>query len=524
MKNQGISAKLLFAGLVPVILIFISSVLTVFFSIRVYQALSHISQTTMPSVVSINEMKTALNYFTQYIWEGLAIKDSNDPDQLERVYNKFSKGVGDFTESFNDFSEKSKGLSTEFKIKIDEVSEHWKSMLVIIDKINPLLESKDPKEIAKIQPITATELRPLVIKLEKTLNHLDASIEQENTQKIRAVVKSTLFVVTITVIAGLVVSAISVFMALRNSKGIIQQLTRVATRLQEESSKTNSLSKEIATTAQTLATATTAQASALQETAASIEEMSAMISKSSENANQSGNASQESVKTASRGEEAATQMKETIDGINQNTEYILSRISDNNKKLAEVSKLVLEIGDKTKVINDIVFQTKLLSFNASVEAARAGEAGKGFAVVAEEVGNLAQMSGKAANEISSIISQSVERVKVIVNESAQMVSGLVAQATEKATVGNQIAEQSRKILHEIVEKANEVSVRVGEITVASKEQTSGVGEISKAMSQLDEITHRNNTTSQQVSTNAQTLQEQSNALNKIIGELAQMIG
>ena len=72
--------------------------------------------------------------------------------------------------------------------------------------------------------------------------------------------------------------------------------------------------------------------------------------------------------------------------------------------------LISEIGNKTKVINDIVFQTKLLSFNASVEAARAGEHGKGFSVVAEEVGNLAHMSGNSAKEITQLLESSINRV------------------------------------------------------------------------------------------------------------------
>ncbi|EQC49763.1 methyl-accepting chemotaxis protein [Bacteriovorax sp. DB6_IX] len=88
-----------------------------------------------------------------------------------------------------------------------------------------------------------------------------------------------------------------------------------------------------------------------------------------------------------------------MNGIKNSNEAILTTTSEGNKKINEIVSVINEISEKTKVINDIVFQTKLLSFNASVEAARAGEHGKGFAVVAEEVGNLAQMSGKAAEEM-----------------------------------------------------------------------------------------------------------------------------
>ena len=82
-----------------------------------------------------------------------------------------------------------------------------------------------------------------------------------------------------------------------------------------------------------------------------------------------------------------------------------------NESLSELSKTLLviqEIANKTKLINEIVFQTKLLSFNASVEAARAGEHGKGFAVVAEEIGKLAKVSGSSSEEIAKIVERSIE--------------------------------------------------------------------------------------------------------------------
>lgn len=102
-------------------------------------------------------------------------------------------------------------------------------------------------------------------------------------------------------------------------------------------------------------------------------------------------------------------MIHSITEISESNDRIMSQVADGNRKISEIVQVISEIGNKTKVINDIVFQTKLLSFNASVEAARAGEHGKGFAVVAEEVGNLAQMSGNAAKEISDMLNGSVSR-------------------------------------------------------------------------------------------------------------------
>src|SRR5262249_25320683 len=144
---------------------------------------------------------------------------------------------------------------------------------------------------------------------------------------------------------------------------------------------------------ESLSSSTTEQAAALQETATSVDELSATISKNSENAQDSSETSRKSQGVASRGQDKMKEMAQAIVEIQGSTTEMAKQVEASNQEIGEITKVIHEIGNRTQVINDIVFQTKLLSFNASVEAARAGEHGKGFAVVAEEVGNLATMSG-----------------------------------------------------------------------------------------------------------------------------------
>ncbi len=115
----------------------------------------------------------------------------------------------------------------------------------------------------------------------------------------------------------------------------------------------------------------------------------------------------------------------SIQDLNKGNETIIGEVKRSTDQMKEIVTVISEIGAKTKVINDIVFQTKLLSFNASVEAARAGEQGKGFAVVAEEVGNLAHMSGQAAREITTMLDESIRKVNSISSETQKSLSGLV---------------------------------------------------------------------------------------------------
>jgi methyl-accepting chemotaxis protein len=187
-------------------------------------------------------------------------------------------------------------------------------------------------------------------------------------------------------------------------------------------------------------------------------------------------------------------------------------INESNAQIGEIVKVIREIDSKTKVINDIVFQTKLLSFNASVEAARAGEHGKGFAVVAEEVGNLAAMSGGAAEEISSLLESSIQKVESI--------AGLTKTKVEGGTV---VAQDCGSVLDDIVKSVTSVTKMAGEISSACTEQSQGVQEITKAMNQLDQMTQQNAATSEEAASAAEELSAQAESLNSLVRTLTQAV-
>jgi len=125
---------------------------------------------------------------------------------------------------------------------------------------------------------------------------------------------------------------------------------------------------------------------------------------------------------------------------------IMDQAIRNSTEFKKVTELIAEIDNKTKIINDIVFQTKLLSFNASVEAARAGEHGKGFAVVAEEIGKLALISGKASLEISELLHSSVGKVNDILKSGQDQFNKIINQSEQIIEHGNISAEECQSIL------------------------------------------------------------------------------
>jgi methyl-accepting chemotaxis protein len=168
------------------------------------------------------------------------------------------------------------------------------------------------------------------------------------------------------------------------------------------------------------------------------------------------------------------------------------------------------------MINDIVFQTKLLSFNASVEAARAGEHGKGFVVVAEEVGNLARMSGTVAREISTKLTESQSEVARIIQRTTENMKRLIDDTSASVERGSKIAVDCHRVLHEAVRHAEEVKHNMTAVASAAKEQAEGVQNITTAMNDLDSTTHLQADIAHVVSQTATQLTKHAKAIHQSV--------
>lgn len=295
-------------------------------------------------------------------------------------------------------------------------------------------------------------------------------------------------------------------------KTLTAQLENVITELNVSTPKLADSANSMSSLSSELSSCATEQAAAVQETASSLEEISAMIRRNSDNANNAKSSSGDSLRSVKNGQGAVTNMLGAMNEINRNNDLFEEFMKKNNEELAQMVQVITAISEKTKVINDIVFQTKLLSFNASVEAARAGEQGKGFAVVAEEVGNLAQMSGTAATEIKGLLDESVVKVNGIVNSTKNQVSKLIDEGKEKIKIGIERAKECDVALNEINATVSSVESLVAEVAHASGEQSQGIEEVNKAMGQIDEVTNQNTVASENVSENANQVMQLSSSI------------
>jgi len=277
--------------------------------------------------------------------------------------------------------------------------------------------------------------------------------------------------------------------------------------------------EEIAKASGQLTSASTEQAAAAHETSSTTEVISASAKRASENANHAIEAVQSGQEKTRIGQNAMQSMLQAITDIQSSNAQMSAAIEASNKNFAGVSNIISSIESKTKVINEIVFQTKLLSFNASVEAARAGEQGKGFAVVAQEVGNLAEMSGKASLEISQLLEQSLATVSKLVSETQKQLDTMSLASVEKIKIGESMATQCGQILQQVSEQIGEISQISNSVSSSSTEQSQGVDQIVTAVTQITQATEETARIAESASRIGENLSSQVDGLSEVIRQL-----
>jgi methyl-accepting chemotaxis protein len=256
-------------------------------------------------------------------------------------------------------------------------------------------------------------------------------------------------------------------------KKMQDHLIKVVTDVRDGSNGVANASADIARADADLSSRTENQASSLEETAASMEQLSATVHRNADSARQANQLAMEASGVAEQGGEAVEQVVETMKGINESSR---------------------RIADIIQVIDGIAFQTNILALNAAVEAARAGEQGRGFAVVASEVRNLAGRSAEAAREIKTLITASVDRVEL----------------------GTTQVGRAGETMRAVVTSIRRVTDLMGEISVASAEQSLGVNQVGEAVKLMDQVTQQNASLVEEMAAAAMSLKSQAEDLVTVV--------
>jgi methyl-accepting chemotaxis protein len=288
----------------------------------------------------------------------------------------------------------------------------------------------------------------------------------------RGTVSLVLFLVTM-IVAGAIVH-------LTIQRSITRPVAHAVAELAEGVHQISSAAAQVSTSSQSLAQGSSEQAATIEETSSASAEINSMARRNTENSH----TATETVMRAQEGFEKAnhslTEMVGAMDGITASSH--------------KISKII-------KVIDEIAFQTNILALNAAVEAARAGEAGMGFAVVADEVRNLAQRCAQAAKDTAGLIEESIQRSdggRVKVDQVAVAIRAITADSAK-------------------------IKVLVDQINVGSVEQSGGIDQISRAITQMEQVTQSNAASAEQSAAAAQQLNAQAEAMKDVVAVMRSMV-
>lgn len=518
MKNWSIKQKLfLVSGFFLFIIIATNAFQTfTIFDIKIH--LEDISKVQLPAVRKMTLIDMHHDGLVGIVYKAVYANQVGNKELLKESKEDYEKSSAEFTTLLKEID--ALPLTSKTKKAIEEAREAVNKYLhdagLIIDMFEKGNSTEGIKELAEFnQDFTV---------LEEKLGGLGELIEKdaENSQKEGNLVadngmRLSLIFAGLGVIIGAIVSWFLVQGLVKGIADTVEVLSASVHDVQNSSQTMIMVSKRLSSSVET-------QASSITESVTAMDEISSMIQNNNSSASNALNLSGLTKKSAESGKDTVNKMQTEMQEIALSYDEIQASIVKNKEDISKIVDVINQVAKKTEVINDIVFQTKLLSFNASVEAARAGESGKGFAVVAEEVGNLAVMSGNASKDIEQMLKESQGQVSALAESTTASIGRIVELGRGKIERGNKVSKECLIELEQILSYANDLDGSISEISGAIKEQSIGVEEVNKSLKQLDHLTHESADMSEKSKDASERLKNQSHALRVSIQSLRQFLG
>ncbi|MCT7520734.1 methyl-accepting chemotaxis protein [Aliarcobacter cryaerophilus] len=376
---------------------------------------------------------------------------SNDTNITLSVDSKDE--IGEVADLFNSYMDKVRvGLKQDEKV-IEEASDVLEKTAngFFVYKVNEIASNPHVEDLKN-------KLNSMIERTKKTVDKINETLRYYAESKYDFIIKDDEIYGNL----GSVTSGIK--LVGNNTSEILAMIMNTGNSLNENT-------KTLSSASNNLSISSNQQAASLEETAATLEEITSTIQANTQATSKMAQLANNVTISARRGQELANQTANSMD---------------------EINKEVSSINEAIEVIDQIAFQTNILSLNAAVEAATAGEAGKGFAVVAAEVRNLANRSAEAAREIKNI----------------------VELASKKAKVGKDISDNMIEGYKELNENISNTILTIDKVATASKEQERGIVQINDAINMLDQATQKNAQVADQISTMSLNIAQMSDSLVK----------
>ncbi|SDU01750.1 methyl-accepting chemotaxis protein [Verrucomicrobium sp. GAS474] len=484
------------------LLILINTVVGIFSCISISKLKSHTESIVTNWIPGINdagainaEIRTLNRLILQHIL-------ADTPEAKAKVETTFKTQLELVDKLVKDYGQSIDPEERELYAAMTRTVAAYIAQAKVVEGLSAAGQAKEAHETfdQQIVPLYAAARDAVVA--ENKYNQKGADVEGAETTSLA---KFAFAAVASSVVIAFVVGLLTAFL---NIRSITTALNAVSSSINDGSAQVASAAGQVSSNSQSLADGASEQAASLEETSASLEEISSMTQRNAESAQSAQALSGQARAAAETGALRTGEMQQEMAAIRQASDEMGAAIADIRASGNNVSKII-------KTIDEIAFQTNILALNAAVEAARAGEAGAGFAVVAEEVRSLAQRSADAAKETAQMIEASV----------AQSARGVEVNQRVAVRVAS-IAEKSagvRVSLDEIVTKVREVDALVSSIASASKEQTEGIGQVTKAVSAMDKVTQSNAAGAEETASAAQQLDTQSQELSAAVDILARLV-
>ncbi|MDD5212591.1 MAG: methyl-accepting chemotaxis protein [Sulfuricurvum sp.] len=488
LDNMVLQSKLILLTTVMLIALVALGFLGYSTTVKWNDSVTQIGKVNVPSILGLMKMRTGLGDVVLQVARVNGFEPGpKAQEKLKGVLKQIDEGFALYKEGYDIYASlaQTPEAASIWK-KYEEDYKNWKDIQVefrtqIVEPYSNTGDMKLQSEYsAKVQPyIDRMRLhrQAMIDGINKVTDINEAGAKQAVTdaeKESSGVLKLTIGMVSFALF-------VAILLAVMIIRSITRAVTGSVTLIRDGAMQITSASEQVASSSSSLAQGASQQASSVEEVSATLEESTAINTQNVDNARQADILAKNANDSARAGYEKGEKLSTSMHAITESA--------------AKISGII-------KAIDQIAFQTNLLALNAAVEAARAGEHGLGFAVVADEVRNLAQRAAGAAKETSDIIEEVVGQIKE----------------------GNAIAHATHTSFSDIVEQTKKVSDLIGEISIAGKEQSEGMNQISQAMGQVDQVTQQVAANSEEAAAAAEELSAQATTMIESIEVLAKMVG